>query len=135
MSLKLSFDKIVKYDPGLPGISLEVELRVGGISVLIPTKVDTGSTRCVFSRIYAEKLGLKIESGEPQIVGTPTGSFQAFGHSVTLIAADYIFDSLVLFAQDASFNRNVLGRHGWLDQLVIGIIDYDGKLYLRRYDG
>jgi hypothetical protein len=30
------------------------------------------------------------------------------------------------------FDRNVLGRHGWLDRVVL-LIDYEGKLPLSRY--
>jgi hypothetical protein len=40
---------------------------------------------------------------------------------------------LVYFAEDENFSRNVLGRHGWLELVTIGLIDYDGKLYLSRY--
>jgi len=46
----------------------------------------------------------------------------------------YEFDVTVYFAQDENFNRNVLGRHGWLDRMIIAINDYDGKLYLSRYE-
>ena len=41
---------------------------------------------------------------------------------------------MVFFAEDENFRRNVLGRNGWLDRVVIGINDYDGKLYLSRYE-
>jgi hypothetical protein len=43
------------------------------------------------------------------------------------------FEASVCFAENPSFNRNVLGRHGFLDRVVIGIIDYEGALYLKRY--
>ena len=41
---------------------------------------------------------------------------------------------MVFFAKDEFISRNVLGRHGFLDRLIIGINDYDGKLYLSRYE-
>jgi hypothetical protein len=47
------------------------------------------------------------------------------GHSV---------DALVFFADDAQLRRNVLGRHGWLNRLRIGIVHYDSKLYVNEYD-
>lgn len=47
---------------------------------------------------------------------------------------NFKFDSYIFFASDESFRRNVLGRHGWLDRLIIGINDYEGKLYLSRYE-
>jgi hypothetical protein len=58
----------------------------------------------------------------------------AYGHELTLSALGYQFDVTVYFAADQSFPRNVLGRHGWLQQLRLGIVDYDGKLYASRYD-
>ena len=67
-----------------------------------------------------------------QVLGTATGTFLSYGHEVTLSVADFQFDTI--FAADAEINRNVLGRFGWLDRVVLGLIDYEGKLYLSRYD-
>jgi hypothetical protein len=39
----------------------------------------------------------------------------------------------VYFAAHESFTRNVLGRSGWLDQVRLGIVEYESKLYLSRY--
>ena len=80
-----------------------------------------------------EQLGLTIENKYPQWFSTATGRFLAFGHEVTLQFAGIEFNALVYFAADASFNRNVLGRFGGLDHLRIGLVDYDGKLYLSKY--
>ena len=130
----LSFEKIITYDTGRAGISLNLELRLNESSVFLEAKVDTGSTHCIFERKYGERLGLDIEAGEPQSVSTSVGSFLTFGHWVTLITEEFEFDSMVFFAQDENIRRNVLGRHGWLDRMIIGINDYDGKLYLNRYE-
>jgi len=27
-----------------------------------------------------------------------------------------------------------VGRFGWLDRVVLGLVDYEGKFYLSRYD-
>jgi hypothetical protein len=27
----------------------------------------------------------------------------------------------------------MLGRRGWLDMLKVGVIDYDGQIYVSRY--
>jgi len=43
------------------------------------------------------------------------------------------FLAIVCFAQDSGFNRNFLGRSGWLDRLRIAIIDYDRMLLLSAY--
>lgn len=99
MGHDLTFDKLLKYDVGVPGISIEVELRLGGSSVSVLAKVDTGSDHCVFSRASGEALGLEIDTGERQVFSTATGMFLTFGHRVTLIAAEYAFDSLVFSLQ------------------------------------
>lgn len=44
------------------------------------------------------------------------------------------YDTTVYFADDPQFGRNVLGRQGWLDCVQLGLIDYDGKLYLSDYN-
>ncbi len=41
--------------------------------------------------------------------------------------------TVACFAEDENFNRNVLGRHGFLDRTVLGLVDYEGKLYLNQY--
>ena len=134
MSLQLTFEKLIGYDINKTGITVAVELRLGESSSVFETKIDTGSTYCVFGRIYGERLGLDIEAGERQRIGTVAGSFLAFGHWVTLTVEGFTFDSMVFFAEDENFSRNVLGRNGWLDRVIIGINDYDGKIYLSRYE-
>jgi hypothetical protein len=41
-------------------------------------------------------------------------------HAWTVV---YEFDSIVYLAADEHVERNVLGRHGWLDRVVLGLID------------
>ncbi len=134
MNYDLSFEKLIFYDVGKAGISLDVELRLGEAEVNIQSKVDTGSTHCIFERRFGEELGFDIEAGQPQWIGTSVGSFLTFGHWVTLTTNDFTFDSMVFFAKEESMKRNVLGRHGFLDRVIIGINDYDSKLYLSRYE-
>jgi len=130
----LNFEKLALYDAGKVGISIDVRLELGGHSSEFTAKLDTGATACVFNRAYGEELELEIETGEIQRFSTTTGSFSAYGHYVTLNAAGFEFYPQVFFAEDEKFNRNVLGRNGWLDRVIIGINDYDGKLYLSRYE-
>jgi hypothetical protein len=40
----------------------------------------------------------------------------------------------VYFAADDGFTRDVLGRQGWMPQLKLGLVDYEGRLYVGRYD-
>ncbi len=130
----LKFEKLAFYDSGQVGISIDVRLELGGRSSEFTAKLDTGATACVFNRAYGEEIGIEIETGEAQRFSTTTGSFSAYGHYVTLIAADFEFYPQVFFAENENFDRNVLGRNGWLDRVVIGINDYEGKLYLSRYE-
>lgn len=44
------------------------------------------------------------------------------------------FDLTVYFAKYQNFNRNVLGRQGWLQRIRLGIVDYDGNLFLSHHD-
>jgi hypothetical protein len=100
----------------------------------VPVKVDTGASCCLFERRFGEQLGFDIESGMRQLFGTATGTFVAYGHEATVSVAEFEFDTIVFFPADAEIIRNVLGRFGWLDRVVLGLVDYEGKLYMRRYD-
>jgi hypothetical protein len=53
---------------------------------------------------------------------------------VTLSTLNFEFDTMVYFAAEERFRRNVLGRRGWLEQVRIGLIDYDGALYVSQYN-
>jgi len=116
------------------GLRLVVTLHHGQDKVSFDADVDTGSTFCIFNRGHAETLGLNVESGNPIRFKTVMGSFDAFGHMLRLETLGYAFDVTVYFAAHESFPRNVLGRRGWLDQVRLGIVEYEGKLYLSRYD-
>lgn len=133
MNFDLSFETIINYDSGSPGISLDVILRIDKASQPIPAKLDTGSSHCIFARTYGEELGLVIESGQPLVISTVRGSFLTYGHPLTLIAAGIELDSTVYFAADELMKVSVLGRQGWLDRIIVGINDYDGKLYVSPY--
>jgi hypothetical protein len=62
------------------------------------------------------------------------GNFQVYGHQVTLTVLGITLDTTVYFAAHEQFNRNVLGRQGWLNVVRLGLVDYEGKLYLSHYD-
>jgi hypothetical protein len=96
--------------------------------------LDTGAAFCVFKRELASAMGIDVETGTPLRLSTVTGSFDAYGHMLTLETLDYSFDVTVYFAANESFTRNVLGRRGWLDQVRLGLVEYKSKLYLSRYD-
>ena len=80
-------------------------------------------------------MDIDVASGTPLRLSTVTGSFDAFGHMLTLKTLDYSFDVTVYFAAPESFTRNVLGRRGWLDRVQLGLVEYESKLYVSPYDG
>lgn len=133
MKHHLEFENLVSYDAGESGITVNTTLKFSDTSVSFPAKIDTGSSFCIFERKYGKKLGLEIEKGLFQRVGTANGIFTAFGFRLTLQVEELEFDSLVYFAEDENIRRNVLGRCGWLELVKIGLVDYEGKLYLSRY--
>jgi hypothetical protein len=135
MAFELSFERLIRYDAGESGITVETTLTFLDRSVSLPAKVDTGSSYCIFERKYGESLGLNIESGLEQPIGTATGRFLTYGHEVTLVVGGFEFDSIGYFAADSGLERNVLGRHGWLDRIILGVVDYEGRLLLSRYTG
>jgi hypothetical protein len=135
MTYPLNFEKLVDYDAGGAGIAVDVTLKLKGQHVVLSAAVDTGASCCIFERRHGEHLGIAVERGMRQRFGTATGHFVAYGNEVTLNVAGFEFDSLVFFAEDDQIKRNVLGRFGWLDRVVLGLVDYEGKLYLSPYDG
>ena len=129
----LAFRRLIEYDAGRTGITVPVQLKLVGQTVEFEAKIDTGSTNCIFARRIGEELGLDIEDGLPKRIGTATGSFLTFEHGITMSILDFNFDVLACFAENEAFQTNVLGRYGFLMQVQLGLIDYDGKLYLDNY--
>ncbi|MGI8670298.1 MAG: retropepsin-like aspartic protease, partial [Aridibacter sp.] len=118
----------------LVGITVPIKILSGEKEVVFDAKIDTGSSHCIFRRKHGERLGLKIESGEFHEFSTATGNFSAYGHEVNISVLGISLYSKVYFASEEFFNRNVLGRIGWLDRVQIGLVDYEGKLYLNSYE-
>ena len=133
MSFQLNFSQFAEYDSGELGINVKVSLRLDQEPIDFLAKIDTGSTNCIFTRKIGEQLGLKIEDGLPKWIGTATGRFLTYEHDVTLSVLGFDFDILACFAEDQQFQKNILGRYGFLMQVKFGVVDYEGKLYLSRY--
>ncbi len=129
----MEFSRLIEYDAGDPGITVSVRLwMTAEKAVEVTAKIDTGSTNCVFSRAVGKSLGLKIEDGLPKRIKTAAGGFLTFQHEVNLTVAEFDFDVLCCFAEDAAFERNVLGRYSFLMQIQMGLDDYEGRLYRNR---
>jgi hypothetical protein len=128
----LTFDEKINYPDNEQGINLDVIiLNSTDNAVSASVKLDTGSTFCIFQRRYAELLGIKVESGEREIIRTAKGSFTAYGHEIIIKFSELKWEAVVYFAQDESFPVSVLGRNGFLNKIDIAIIDNEQLLYLK----
>jgi hypothetical protein len=134
MSISITFAQTWQYPDDQAGITIPVLLSSGGKVITATAKVDTGAEFCLFDRDYGERLGLKIEDGLPIVMGTLSGTLEAFGHEVTLQTLGLAFQSVVYFSKYSGLPRNLLGRNGWLRNLRLGVIDYENQLLLSAYD-
>jgi hypothetical protein len=129
----IEFEQVYSYSLFEEGITLKTILQYGGNTTILDAKVDTGSTYCVFEGGIGEALEIDVESGIFVSLGTATGNFPTYGHELTLTVLDIETVSTVYFAENPTFNKNVLGRIGWLDRVKLGLIEQEGKLYLSEY--
>lgn len=132
----LEFETEYRYpDHPTAGIVLDVQLHASSNKfVTVQAHVDTGASYCLFMSEYADLLGLELRDGEPKEFNTPNGGkIKAYGHNLTIKVLNHEVDSMVYFADDPLFKRNVLGRQGWLHHFRLGLIHYESKLYLKRY--
>ena len=134
MAFRVSSSRRHSYAGPGDTISVPVVLRSGEEMIDLVANLDTGAAYCLFERKYAEVLGIEVERGVPMSFATANSRFEAFGHEVTLGTLDLEVHSLVFFFADANIVKNVLGRHGWLDRLNVGIVDHDQLLYVGRDD-
>ncbi|MEZ5426014.1 MAG: hypothetical protein R2747_07110 [Pyrinomonadaceae bacterium] len=133
MEETIVFSKQYEYDTLKIGITVPVQLTLGDEIVFFEAKVDTGASNCIFERVHGERLGLVIESGEKQDFSTTTGNFTTFAHEMRFSVLGIETFSTVYFAESRYYTRNVLGRQGWLDRVKLGLIDYEGKLFLSEH--
>ncbi|HLF85307.1 MAG TPA: hypothetical protein VI837_14120 [Blastocatellia bacterium] len=57
MAHQLSFERLIRYDPGDVGVTVDVSLKLFDRSVSCAAKVDTGSSYCIVERKHGEALG------------------------------------------------------------------------------
>jgi len=131
VTYQLTFSSVHNY--GTDAVIVPIELQLADKAVRTDAYIDTGAAFCVFKRELAIALDIDVESGTPLRFSTVTGSFDAYGHTVTVKSFDYSFDIPVYFAAFEAFKRNVLGRRGWLDHVQLGLVEYESTIYLSRY--
>jgi predicted aspartyl protease len=134
LSFLLAFSQAHGYAGPDDSITLPVLLRAGNSEVELVASLDTGASYCLFERSVAEALGLDVQLGVPRVFTTANSRFHAFGHEVAINVLGIEVHSMAFFFADAEIEKNVLGRHGWLDRVKIGIVDHDQVLYAAGYD-
>ena len=127
----LRFQHNYSYSLDRKGIVVPVSLRSGALKTKVFAKLDIGAEVCLFERSVA--LDLDLEKGQPIWLETLTGNFLAYGHEITLTTIELSFVLTVYFAANDAITRNLLGRN-WLQLVRLGVVDYEGQLYLSAYD-
>jgi hypothetical protein len=122
------------YDSRAEGITIPIVLMSGDKKVELLAKIDTGAAECFFQHGYAEALGLRIEEGVRQRFETVNSRFEPFGHEISIEVLGIETTATAYFYADAGIGRNVLGQHGWLNQIRLGLVDHDLKLYIASYN-
>jgi predicted aspartyl protease len=129
----LEFTTAHAYGSDREGITVPVLLKSGPNTVGVAASIDTGATFCIFRNELAEALGLDLSNTASKRFRTAAGSFEAFGHDVEISVLGTTTFSTVYFFADASINKNVLGRVGWLDRVQLALVDHDSTLYIAPY--
>lgn len=130
----IDFETLHEYqDHETGGILLDVEIS-SSISTRLKAHVDSGAANCLFNGQYAELIGLTVNSGEKKNFSTPDGgTIVGYGHEISMIVLGHTVSSIVYFTNHVGFQRNVLGRQGWLHHFRFGLTVYERKLYLGKY--
>lgn len=133
MPYTFEFEKREIYKSFDTGITIEAILSYGGLTVNCEAKVDTGAQVCLFSRDSADILEIDVESGYREKFRTLAGTVVAYEHEVSLETLGLQFQTNIFFAESYEIKRNLLGRHGWLQLLKLGLVDYDSTIYMSPY--
>lgn len=130
MAFQIEYQRKAAYESLASGITIETVLRHRNLETSCQAKIDTGSEVCLFARTYAEALEIDIKSGYRETFSTLAGNLTAYAHEIELETLGLRFQSYIYFAESYSIHRNLLGRQGWLQLVLLGLDDYNNELYL-----
>ena len=100
--------------------SVEIEIEAG---------LDTGAELTVLNRVLANRLGLKIESGEPISLGVVSGhSSIGYVHDVPMRVLGHEMTVRAVFCPDWDTD-NFLGMEGFFDQTIIAFDHANHHIY------
>jgi hypothetical protein len=125
----LEFEADFGYEETAAGILVPTRLIHDGRSVELSARLDTGAADCLFDRFYADILGLPV-AGLERTYRTVTGSFQAFGHEITIETLGLRWSALVFFHAMGNPAHSFVGRRGWLDRVRLGVVHGERRLFL-----
>ena len=134
MTFPVEFEKKAFYKSLAAGITIEAILRYGNFSANCCAKIDTGAEVCLFGRDIADILEIDVESGYREKFSTLGGGIFAYAHQIELETLGLRFVSHVYFAENYEVKRNLLGRIGWLQLVMLGLNDYKNEIYLSPHD-
>jgi len=96
--------------------------------------IDSGSTFSLFSRGIADELEIAVLQGRLQKLTTLGGPILAYGHEVTIeIFPNFQYKTEILFSE-YPIPRNLLGHHGFLNQMTVALRSKFGLIYLTPED-
>ncbi len=130
MGFELEFQKKENYSSLETGISVETILRYRDIKINCVAEVDTGAEVCLFQRTFADALEIDVETGYRQKFSTLGGGIIAYAHELQIETLGLRLQSYIYFAESYEIKRNLLGRKGWLQLVILGLNDYKSELYL-----
>ena len=114
------------------GVYLPVALQVEERRTQVVLRVDCASTHCVLERPWATYFGLQWEAGDAVRIGTATGGFQAFIHTIELQIDRFRWEAPVAIAEfesvSGAITRDVLGLVGFFDRFRVTIDDPDEQI-------
>jgi hypothetical protein len=92
--------------------------------------IDSGSIFSLFSREIADELGIEVLQGRTQKLTTLGGPILAYSHQVTIeIVPNFQSKTEILFSE-YPIPRNLLGHHGFLNQMAVALRSKFGLIYL-----
>jgi hypothetical protein len=86
MRYYLSCTELISSDPGQSSTTVAVTLSLSQDRISCEAKIDPGSSLRIFARDLSAQLGLGVESGMRQLVGTVTGTFVMYLHESQFVS-------------------------------------------------
>jgi hypothetical protein len=114
-----------------PRPAISVTLHHGLFKLQAIALIDSGSTYSLFDYQIGKELGIDVRAGRLQRLSSLGGLVLGYAHLVELeVAEGWRFATEVLFSDDA-IPRNLLGHHGFIEHVAVGLQGKTGQIYLR----